>query len=270
MVENVYIHKIIIIQSLREDDLKTGSRLEEDVDTFISAFNINITVEIKNIENKQELIGLLNEIKSDIKRKREIPLLHIEAHGNKDGLELTNGEFLSWQELKLYLIAINIETRFNLFIVLAMCNGAYFLDALKIDDRSPCVGMLAPIKPVYPTPLLSTFINFYKKLFKTADIFKSAIHINQENNPEESVYFCTSAYHHCEEVMKKLKENTLSKKAIREDAKTLYRQAKKDKLSPLPSIGAITRMMQKKSPEFMKEMEDHYLMFDLFPENRNR
>jgi hypothetical protein len=35
MLENLYIHKIIIIQSLSELDLKTGSKLEEDIDTFI-------------------------------------------------------------------------------------------------------------------------------------------------------------------------------------------------------------------------------------------
>lgn len=52
-----------------------------------------------------------------------IPIIHISAHGNKDGIGLSNGEFVSWNELGELLTLINKALDNSLIVCLSSCNG---------------------------------------------------------------------------------------------------------------------------------------------------
>lgn len=52
-----------------------------------------------------------------------IPMLHISAHGSTDGIQLSNGQTLSWEALKELLQPINKALSNSLLVCLSCCEG---------------------------------------------------------------------------------------------------------------------------------------------------
>lgn len=263
--------KILIIQALFPSDLKTGEKLEDEIDPFISFHSLNTTIEIEKVTSKNEFLNLLHKIKSEILLTGDIPLLHLETHGSDDkkGMIFPNRDFLSWLELKPFLIEINIATRFNLFIVFAMCNGANFLEVLTVEDRCPCVGLLGPITTVKPEPLLATFSQFYKLLLRSNNLVEAVKGINNMNeNFHKTGYFVTTAYIQFHKIVESFERDSHDKKLLAAKAKSIRKKYKKNKYKPLPSVGSIKRLIKNGLPKKVNEIGNNFLMFDLFPENK--
>ena len=53
------------------------------------------------------------------------PILHISAHGNDEGLQLTSGEVVTWPRLRDLLMPINHALNGNLLICMSSCQGFY-------------------------------------------------------------------------------------------------------------------------------------------------
>jgi len=70
----------------------------------------------------EELLGLANASKAD--STAYLPMLHISAHGNPDGIELTDGTFLHWDDLRLRLHPINEALNGLLIVGLSSCHGS--------------------------------------------------------------------------------------------------------------------------------------------------
>lgn len=264
-MDSICTHKIIILQALGEGDLKTGTKLEEDIDSFICALEIKTKVELKNLSSKKEFIIELNDIKYNIEKESEIPLLHIEAHGSSDkkGIVFPNGDFMSWEDLKPILTEINVKTRFNLFVVFAMCNGANFLDTVKIGERCPFECMIGPIKNIEQRPLLSTFSRFYQNIFRGNDLVEAVKDINLMQDNRKTPYLLITADLLFSQVMEKIELDDTY-------AKELYRKAKRDNIVPRQSVGSIKRMIKREWPTMIDTIRSEYYMLDIFPENKSR
>lgn len=52
-----------------------------------------------------------------------IPILHISAHGNHEGIQLSSGQVLQWAVLRQYLAPINTALKNNLLICMSCCKG---------------------------------------------------------------------------------------------------------------------------------------------------
>ena len=52
-----------------------------------------------------------------------IPLLHISAHGNNEGVKLSDGYFLSWRKLKDHLLPVNRALGGSLIVCMSSCEG---------------------------------------------------------------------------------------------------------------------------------------------------
>ena len=100
---------------------------------------------------KAEFIEALMDIEKEV-GEGDGPLLHIEAHGldSQDGLalsngiELSSGEQVSWEEIRPYLTAINAKCGNNLTMVMATCFGMYILQDLIKTFFDNVVGAKCP------------------------------------------------------------------------------------------------------------------------------
>jgi hypothetical protein len=130
--------KIIIIESLEVNEIRTGEMLSQFIEGEARHNNLNIKVELHKVSHTMAFVKLLEQIKADIISKGEIPLLHIECHGHpEDGLEFENSSLFSWESLSESLSLLNAATKFNLFVILSACFGGHLLKQVSSATESP-------------------------------------------------------------------------------------------------------------------------------------
>ena len=76
--------KIVVIQSLGENDFHTGIKLHEDIDVLNVAYDKGLKVEFVDVLDKVGLIKCLEDQIVDAQVSGFRPLLHIEAHGSAE------------------------------------------------------------------------------------------------------------------------------------------------------------------------------------------
>lgn len=270
-MKTTYFNRIAIIQSLAKDELHTGTRLCEDIDIRNIAQNIGLDVGLYNIKTKKELLDLLLRLTTEARELDLFPILHIEIHGSSDkkGLILSSGEFVSWQDLKISLIELNIATKNNLFILLATCYGAYLAEIILPTDRSPCWGMVGPIGQISTDLLFKSFSSFYAELLATGNGGAAVKLLNAAVTPEVIGYNFTSSEIFFEQAFKKYIAISCTNKAIKERALKIRKELKRSRLAIIPSLGNIKRSLAKTNVTF-KKYKKHFFMIDLYSENKNR
>jgi hypothetical protein len=97
-VDSHDFHKLWVIESLREGDLKTGARLVEDQLFVARLRNKNLEVAHRSPTSKPELITQLDAIRDEALHHGIYPLIHFACHGDPTGLQTTNGDHLAWED----------------------------------------------------------------------------------------------------------------------------------------------------------------------------
>ncbi len=140
------IGQILILESLPATDLHTGRALHEHIRDVLSATNNSLAVNFRVVESSEELFAALDSLLNDIERTGRAPILDIECHGLDDlsGLMLSDGATVSWDDLKPKFQLINRASRFNLFLILACCNGGYFGRTTRLSEFSAVSTYLGP------------------------------------------------------------------------------------------------------------------------------
>lgn len=268
-MKSCHFSKITIIQSL--DKHYTGKRLYEDIDIFIVAKDFDVKIEIFNVATRTELLKLFEELTSKVISSGEYPIVHIESHGSreKDGLILSSGDFVSWNDLKTPLINLNIATMNNLLVVLAACNGAYITEILQLTDRAPCWGLVGPKREVVYEAILKNFSAFYKEVLTSGDGDRAVKLLNEDAKEREGDYFFKNAESFFKEVFIKYITVSCSPKSLKERARRMRKQLIKSKSAVLPSRNQIEQGLGKTKEPFEK-YKNKFFMIDLFPENAKR
>lgn len=268
-MKTTHFDRIIIIQSLSEGELHTGAKLYEDIYILNIAHDIGVDLKLYNVKTKEEFINLLSILTNDTKMFNLIPMLHIEAHGNSKGLELSSGDFISWKDLKNSFIKLNIATGNNLFIALATCYGAYLAEILGVTDRAPCWGLVGPKKEISAGIVFESFIAFYKELLTTSSGDNAVKLLNAKVPHGVNGYYFTSAERFFEQVFNKYSALSCTNDAIKERAHKIRKECKKLGSVIIPSMGAIKRDLVNVEKSF-KKYKRIFFMIDLYPENEKR
>ena len=161
---------IVVIQSLRNGDRPTGRLLREDIEAVAFPYGNNLQVHYKTAQNPGELEFLLRELAAYVTLTGRAPVLHIECHGDADGVQLTDGSYILWTRLKPLLVEINLASRMNMFLVLACCYGGYFAAECRYQEPVPFAYVVGPGKDIYPDPLFAFTGAFYTELLRTRDV----------------------------------------------------------------------------------------------------
>lgn len=116
---------VYIIESPRADDLYHGRFEGESIQKSLKLAGVSSTLRLtvnKEAFTASFSVGLVEYFKSC--DEPPLPIIHISAHGNKDGIELTDKTFINWDYLKNLLIPVNKVLNGGLLISLSACSGS--------------------------------------------------------------------------------------------------------------------------------------------------
>jgi len=178
---------VFVIESPSPEDIRDGRSEGEALSAALRL--AQITSHYYRVQDVKGLGECFADIaRATISEKRgghrktvTIPHLHFSSHGNEKGLELTSGEFVPWDGLRIMLLGLGKATGyvgpsgFCLFLAtFSTCEGAFasrmFVGepprefATKLfpaEVPKPCIGIVGPAAKVSWSDSLTAFVTFY-------------------------------------------------------------------------------------------------------------
>jgi hypothetical protein len=149
-----------IVEWLSEGQKATGSELHEWLKLKRSGWS-----HLSVCRTKLDVIASIEEATQFAIRSGARPILHIEAHGNEEGLSPDthhSEQFISWGELTPKLRELNVAAQCNLVLVCAACKGIAAMLSASSGDRIPCIAVIGPDSEVTPSLLLAAMKELYR------------------------------------------------------------------------------------------------------------
>lgn len=254
-------YMLIIIESLRENDKKTGTLLNSELLKLKKIQEPSLKTILFTINSKEKLISLLESIIAIQKNKGILPHLHFEVHGYENGLELNNGDRIDWSELMKYFVRINYLTKNYLIIYLSVCFGSAILKSINPLGRAPFAAVITPAKKINEGQILSGITAYYDNYLFSLDHKNSVRKMNEELG--EIVWKLVPS-NYCFDRITRFEPNSnfgkemidISKKKIIDLNPTLLNNSK-DK------IYDEAKKVYKNYCDNLKSKRDHFLMNDL-------
>ncbi len=266
-------NKIYVIESLGADDKKTGQMLYHDI-IKIRLFQKELfnNCELIFVNSKAEFLKALDHIREETIHNLVNPIIHLECHGSKTGLEMNNGATVTWSELQFRLSELNLICGCNLFITLATCYGGYIYTAIKPSLRSPFWGYVGAFEEVYYPEILSDFHAFYDEFLQSLNINTALTALNKANNDKKSQFRFQNTEFAFKVAYENYEKKYLTPEEVEKRLETGLIEARK-----FPEMKNWTDEAIKSSLQFMmvnlkdklkEDMMTNFFMWDLFPENK--
>lgn len=182
------IKHIVVIQSLFDEDKKTGNELYTDnikmqID-YVQEKNLRMTHAFHNVENKNGFIDILKYYGVNSKYMQGGIVIHLEIHGlkNLEGLMLTNHSTVSWEELSDLFRDININTCNKLYVTMATCFGRYLYKGIDPEKKSPYSGYISASQEVTAGEVMEDFSILFQSLVKNYNLVKAYLDLDAKGS----------------------------------------------------------------------------------------
>jgi hypothetical protein len=264
-----HLSRVLVVESLEPHERRTGEELADFINQLVDAAAAGVRAEYRVCDNALEFKALVSSLAADARQTGSVPLLHVECHGGKSiGLEFRNSSVLSWDDLSLTLLELNVATRFNLLAAFSACYGAHFLSQLDSINPSPCYAMIAPTDSVFAHELLAGFKVFYSALFSNRDAGTAVDALTQMNLGEGSWYSTLSEFWF-EKVIVGYIETHCTTHEMKQRALKMRRELQANGVNMDP--GRLKRNLALLNREQLTgKFFDRFFMTDAIPENRVR
>lgn len=163
-------YTIVIVQSLKEEDLKTGQLLYDNLSSSLPIKYPDTFVKFYDVKNKKELATIFHKIYNEIE-EGEIITLQIEAHGCEEGVGLASDELVTWEQLFGIIRPINVKMLNLLMVCMSMCYGGALISHLEPEKRAPYRAFIGTGSKIKAGVLLDGFTAFYEKYHHLLDSF---------------------------------------------------------------------------------------------------
>ncbi|MEY9719782.1 hypothetical protein ABIA22_002272 [Sinorhizobium fredii] len=99
---------------------------------------------------------------------QEPPVVHLSMHGSSEGVQLTDGQIITWEELRAILSPINSALPLGLMVTFSTCGGASSIAMSMIlgNDEKPFFATVGSIDNVPWDDSLIAYSVFYHHWFK--------------------------------------------------------------------------------------------------------
>ena len=171
-------YDIIVIQSLKVDDRKTGEELYNDIIKYKPFVRDDVYTNFYDVNSQYEFRELLNKIEENAS-SNHVLTLHFETHGCVDGIELSSSELISWKELFTYIRPINIKTSNLLMVVMSMCKGAAISSHIEPELSCPFRAFVGFEHDMFDNTLYEAFVTFYESYNNMLDVFAAIERANK-------------------------------------------------------------------------------------------
>ncbi|MEZ9533141.1 hypothetical protein CSB62_16885 [Vibrio splendidus] len=182
---------VYVIESPSPQDLLNGSLEGRVLSESLNVSRIDSSYQLAVDEQtfEQAIGSNLNSIFWQDNYKRT-PILHISAHGNQEGIALTNGAFIPWENFRNRLSEINSHFNGNLLVSLSACHGAYASRLSGAFGLTPYFALVGPTDITDLSDLAIGYSSFYHVIRKTWDLNQAlnALKVSSCNNSFDMVY----------------------------------------------------------------------------------
>lgn len=171
--------KIYIIESQSDSDILIGRSEGKSLSSALELSNINCQYfQVINEDMLDKSFDLIIQDINQLKLKGLIiPFIHFSAHGNEDGIGLSNNDFLHWEVLRSKIDKINSEVgKFNLpdldklersrlHLCFSVCNGFHASKIQGDYKENKYTLLIGPTKEVDWSDSLLAFTTLYHQIF---------------------------------------------------------------------------------------------------------
>lgn len=275
-MKNFRFNKIIVLESLRNEERRTGKELYDDLITRMSYIHTNLKVEYHDINSLVQWNGIMNDILNDCLQNQNIPILHFEIHGEKDGRGLVtkNHELATLEHVGTQLRKINIVTGCNLFITLGVCKGMYLLFNMKMSEPMPFIGAVGSFKDLENDDIYIRFYDFYDRLFSTMDIGEAfaALQIANPDIPAEYRYIPADElfYKNYQTYLNEQCTEDSLKRRAKESVGEMKRQMPMNRQERRRKEKEFIEMEKKSRARYFREYSSIFFMLSDYPDNKDR
>lgn len=265
---------VAVVESLPPGELRSGRQLFETTLAPVSVKDPGLVSDLYEVTCAREFLGALNAVRATAQTYRRSPILHIEAHGNSDGISLADGDFVTWTDIAPLLTAVNQVSRMNLLVVAAMCQGWHMSSVLRPTDRAPAFGIIGTMETVAAGDLLLAMQAMYQALLGPGhDLHAALAEANARSAFRDWRYrmegaellLCRIFAHYLNSLGT---EETQPQRVSRLVA-DLARSQQLDVLQTMQLRDQIARQLDDHARWFA-HYRTHFLMLDLFPDNARR
>lgn len=194
MSKTFLFNTIYVLESLRARDRKTGQAVYADILKRLCEKLGHTSATHIELESRSGLIETLDEINNSIIPNSKFSYIHFEMHGFKNGLELTNGDTITWKDLIVLLRRINISCNNNLFLSIASCYSAYLISEIgnHLNERTPVLGLIGVKDEIGEFDVEVSFQEFFKTLLDTDNLTLAINAINNSIQRKDLFVYMTS------------------------------------------------------------------------------
>jgi len=165
-------NKLFILQSLKGDNLQTGTELKNRLDAWNNVRGVVFQVEVFEVHSMQEWNIFWNSVYTSIETCGNIPIIHLEMHGNQQELGIDKGANgrIPLPDVFRCVQKANILSHNNVFLSLAVCMGLNVIRSLSAYGAMPFCGVLGSESTLGNQELLENYTIFYKAFLESLNI----------------------------------------------------------------------------------------------------
>ena len=171
-VINFEYNSIIIIESLRINDIKTGKNLHDELRRLHPKHK---GIQYVPVVSAEDFTNLMVEIESLMLQHNKFrPIIDIETHGNIHVTQFADGSTIKWEDLMCITRRLNKICNNELVLFLACCEGYKFLNSISVSQYSPCGYLYAPPDSISDVILNKATVVFFNEITINGDLDKAA------------------------------------------------------------------------------------------------
>ncbi|KCZ88458.1 hypothetical protein [Hyphomonas jannaschiana] len=163
-----------IVESPSAYDMLDGRTEGRSLSEFLELAQIDSSYSLATTRETFET-ALSERLSAAVQRfDPKLPIIHLSMHGNQQGIGLTDGHFLSWDDLRTVLLPIQNALQGQLLICISSCSGYYGCQmAMYEDNEQPFWSLVANSEEATWHDSAVAFVTFYHQFFKTGNIYSS-------------------------------------------------------------------------------------------------
>lgn len=261
-------NEILVVDSIPSSELNTAKRLFEDIKTYASAYSPSPAVRYLRVESGDEFIRCILDCRKRANDLDIIPMLHIECHGDEDGFQFADGSLVDWDELKLPITDLNVTTRLNLMIAVAACTGGALAKVVRMSDRAPFWGLIAPTRTLTAGELEKAFSAFYLTLLSTKSPAKAVAAMDAASVP--GLFWRTTAQGLFERVWAGYKKEYCNPEVFEVRAQRMRKRILELSPTTLVTTEQIKGQLVDHEPKAFDRYRNTFFMCDIEPEHSTR
>lgn len=182
--------KFYILENLRPSDPKTG-------EFIFKTFEKKIDIIYVPFENKTQLSNILTAIKLEATATNKKPFIHIDCHGNSDGIEMTdkngNVEFAIWHEISDKFRDIYRESKMKPVLCMSSCKGFNAIKMVPEKASCPYEHVSGSFEEIKFGDSFYAYKEFYEMILQDKDPVKAGAEIHNNPKYKDMKFICLSS-----------------------------------------------------------------------------